>query len=180
MRTQELPEEIRGPAFSPHDVLGPTGDSMGKQGAAIALTVMLPFAVAIPQASAGPATDALSTCLADSTTGKDRKELARWVYAGMSAHPEIRGLSNVSGDVRDGFDRRMAEILTRLLTESCSSQAARALEEDGAASFEIAFGSIGKLAMQELMSDADVKAAFGGYQKYVDPARFEAAFPRGK
>ncbi len=134
----------------------------------------------MPRAWAGPATDALSTCLTDSTTGKDRKELARWVYAGMSAHPEIRNLSKVTGEARDGFDRGMADILTRLLTESCNSEAARALEDEGATSFEIAFGSVGKLAMQELMSNPEVEAAFGGYEKYVDPAKFEAAFARGR
>ena len=153
---------------------------MGRKSAGIASALLLALAAAVPQANAGPATDALSTCLADSTTGKDRKELARWVYAGMSAHPEIRNLSKVSPEARDGFDRSIAEILTRLLTENCNAEAAHALKAEGAASFEAAFGSVGRLAMQELMSNAEVKAAFGGYEKYVDQKRFDAAFPDGR
>lgn len=141
-----------------------------------ALVAALPFAI-LP-AHASPATDALSACLADSTTGKDRKDLARWMFAGMSAHPGISSMSSVDDRVRDDLDRNMAGIVTRLLTESCSTQAAAALESDGPASFEAAFGSVGKLAMQELMSNPDVTAAFSGYEKYLDKARFEATFSK--
>jgi hypothetical protein len=28
-----------------------------------------------------------SSCMADSSTGKDRKELARWIFVAMSSHP---------------------------------------------------------------------------------------------
>ena len=34
--------------------------------------------------------EALSRCLADNTSGRDRKDLARWVFFAMAAHPEIK------------------------------------------------------------------------------------------
>jgi hypothetical protein len=34
--------------------------------------------------------DALSTCFADRTSGKDRKDLARWIFLAMAAHPEMK------------------------------------------------------------------------------------------
>lgn len=150
---------------------------MGRKFVAVAMAAALSL-VAMAEASAGPATDALSVCLADSTTGKDRKDLARWMFAGVSAHPEMRSLSKVTPEMRDNLDRNMGGIVTRLLTEDCSSQAALAMEQDGSESFEKAFGSIGRLAMQELMSNQDVTVAFSGYEKYLDKARFDAVFSK--
>ena len=31
----------------------------------------------------------LSTCVADNTSGKQRKDLARWVFFAMAAHPDF-------------------------------------------------------------------------------------------
>ena len=44
-------------------------------------------------AQSTPAGDALGRCLADNTTGRGRKDLARWVFVSMAAHPEIRPLA---------------------------------------------------------------------------------------
>lgn len=42
-------------------------------------------------AVAGPASDALGVCMADFLNGKERKELGKWIFIGMSAHPEKDG-----------------------------------------------------------------------------------------
>jgi hypothetical protein len=34
--------------------------------------------------------------MADSSTGKDRKELARWIFVAMSSHPELKGLTTIT------------------------------------------------------------------------------------
>ena len=86
---------------------------------AIALTVTLMPAVSV----AGPATDALASCVADNTTGKDRKDLAKWVFVAMSAHPEIKPLSKASDAVKESLDKNLANIATKLITESCRTEA---------------------------------------------------------
>lgn len=136
------------------------------------------FAAMSPTVTAGPASDALTTCVADNTTGKDRKELAQWMFIAMAAHPEIKPLSNVTDDVRNGLNQRMAAMATRLITENCRVESMLAMETEGGASFEAAFGSLGKLAMQEFMSNPAVNASFVEYTKYLDKQKFEAAFPR--
>lgn len=133
-------------------------------------------AIATSSAIAGPASDALGTCLSDNTTGKERKDLARWIFVGMSAHPDIQSLSKVTEATRDELDRMMAAIVTRLMTENCRSQANLAMEKEGAASFQAAFGAIGKLAMQELMSNPDVNSSFTNYSKYLDTNKINSAF----
>jgi hypothetical protein len=139
---------------------------------AVALTVTLMPAVSV----AGPATDALASCVADNTTGKDRKDLAKWVFVAMSAHPEIKPLSKASDAVKESLDKNLANIATKLITQSCRTEAHLAFSTEGEKSFEFAFNALGRLAMQELTTNPAVAASFSNYVKYLDRAKFEAAF----
>lgn len=127
-------------------------------------------------AMAGPAADALTTCITDNTTGKDRKDLAQWIYAGMSVHPDMKRLSTVSAATREELDKMLAGLATKLLTESCRKEAKLAITSEGNSSFEAAFSALGKLAMQELMTNPAVHASFSNYTKYLDRSKFDAAF----
>jgi hypothetical protein len=140
------------------------------------IVAILSSVAAVSSATAGPATDALSTCVADNTSGKDRKDLAQWVFVAMSAHPEIQPLSHVTEANRDELDKKLAALATRLVTENCQAEAKAAIKTEGPDSFKVAFGALGQLAMQELMSNPAVNEAFGRYVKYLDNAKFEKAF----
>ncbi|MGL4603583.1 MAG: hypothetical protein ACRCU9_05490 [Iodobacter sp.] len=142
----------------------------------ISVTILAAVAISITAlpASAGADTDALATCLADNTTGKDRKDMARWVFVGMSAHPEIRSLSNVTEKDREDLDKTMAALLTKLIVKNCPSQAKTAMQSEGAAAFQAAFGAIGKLAMQELMTNPEVNSSFSRFSKYMDKNKIDS------
>ena len=146
---------------------------MNKFASALALAVIVSV-IAVSPATAGSATDALSTCMADNTTGKDRKDLARWIFVTMATHPEIQRFSNITEANRDELDKALAAMVTKLVTESCRTEAKVAIEEGGA-SFEAAFEVIGKLAMQELMSNPSVNSSFTRYTKFLDKAKFNSA-----
>lgn len=128
---------------------------------------------------AGPHAEALSACLANATSGKDRKELARWVFVAMSSHPEISSLSTVTPDVRDKTDQNMGRLVTRLLSEDCTTQAKAALEKEGNTAMRTAFEALGRLAMQELMTNKAVGAGVSGFEKYVDKAKLDAKLKSG-
>ena len=132
-------------------------------------------AMAAPEVVMGPATAALATCFSDNTTGKERKDFAKFVFFGMSAHPDMQGFTNITGADREELDRTAAAIVTRLLIESCRSQAKLAVEKEGAASFQAAFGTLGMLAMQELMSNPKVASSFTNYSKYLDANKINSA-----
>ncbi|MBS1139287.1 MAG: hypothetical protein H6R13_740 [Proteobacteria bacterium] len=102
--------------------------------------------------------------------------MARWVFVGMASHPEIKTLSNVTQENRDTFDKTMANLVTRLMTENCLAQARSAMEKDGGEAFKVAFGVVGKLAMQELMSNPNVNASFSDFAKYIDQKKLNSAF----
>ncbi|MCY4745930.1 hypothetical protein NYO99_13175 [Pelomonas sp. UHG3] len=139
-------------------------------------TLLLSLAAALPlSAQAGPKAQALGACLADSTTGKDRKDLARWIFIAMATHPEIKDLSRVDQPARDGADEAAAKLFTALLAERCQVQAREAVQAEGQAGMVAAFQTLGALAMQELMSNPEVAAAVGGFERRVDRAKVDAA-----
>lgn len=127
-------------------------------------------------ATAGPNVDRLSTCLADATSGKERKELAQWVFINMSTHPEMQGMSKITAAEREAADRRMADLSTRLLMDNCKTQAKLVVDTEGVAALSPAFELLGRLAIQELLSNAAVRASFTNYVKYLDKARFDSTF----
>ncbi len=131
-------------------------------------------------AIAGPASDALSVCLADNTSGKDRKDLARWIFLAMSVHPEIRGLSSATVATRTEADKTMAALVTRLLTVNCEKQTKDVSALEGNAGMFTAFKSLGEVAMRELMSNPDVTASVGGYAKYLDQKKLESVLGKVK
>lgn len=133
-------------------------------------------AVISGSAVAGPAADELSICIADNTTGKERKILARWIFSAISVHPEMRDISTTTEKTRQRIDEETGNIVTKLITDSCSLQAKVALDVEGSSSFEFAFSSLGKIAMQELMSNKEVNASISNFEKYLDKKKFESVF----
>jgi hypothetical protein len=137
--------------------------------------VLLLSVSALAQAQA-PA-DSLSRCLADNTTGKDRKDLARWVFLAMAAHPEIKQYaSDAAASGTEETHKAMAGIFTRLLTESCPQQTLAAFKLGGATAIQVGFHTLGQLAMQELMSDSAVSATMGGFQKHLNQEKLNQLF----
>ncbi|MFM2483317.1 hypothetical protein [Celerinatantimonas sp. YJH-8] len=149
---------------------------MKKLASGLAAVILGSMMAVSSAATASPATSALTRCVADNTTGKDRKDLALWVFVAMSSHPEIKPYSKVTDTERDQIDKKLAVLATKLVTENCKEEAKAAIKSDGAASFRVAFGTLGRLAMQELMTNPDVRKSFSNYTKYIDKSKFDAAF----
>jgi hypothetical protein len=126
-------------------------------------------------AIAGDYTSALGSCLADNTTGKDRRDLARWIYVAMSEHPEMGRLSKIPAEAKEEAFKTTGSLVTRLLSENCASQAREAIKHEGPASFQGAFEVLGRLAMQELMTNGDVNAAVSSLGRYADQKKLDAA-----
>ncbi len=129
-------------------------------------------------AIAQAAPDALGRCLADNTTGKDRKELARWIFAAMTGHPEMKSMSAATAADVEASTRQAAAIFTKLLADTCSKEIRAAVDAGGASALESGFQMLGQLAMQELMTNPQVAGTLGSIEKYVDRARIDAALRR--
>ena len=120
-------------------------------------------------------TQTLGTCLVDSLTGKERKQLAKWIYFAIAAHPEMVSFSNITNDDRIETDKHIGDLVTRLLVEDCASEVKVARKTDPLA-LQKAFELVGKVAMQELMNNQSVKTAISNYVKYADQNKINALF----
>ncbi|WNZ56023.1 hypothetical protein QT397_24805 [Microbulbifer sp. MKSA007] len=118
----------------------------------------------------------LSICLTDSMNGKERKNLAKWIFFGMSSHSSIKPFSKVTeSDIGDS-SKYVGALITRLITEDCPSQAKAASKVLGSAAFDQAFKVVGEVAMQELMAEPSVGHSLGAFEKHLDKEKFNAVF----
>lgn len=139
------------------------------------IVALLVAFIAFP-AVAGPQTEALETCLTDNTSGKERKELVRWILLAMAAHPDMQELSSVTTATRQQAAQAVGSLFTRLLSETCARETRAAVEKEGSESLGVAFSFLGKLAMQELMANKNVTASMSEVTQYLDRKKLEAAF----
>lgn len=142
-----------------------------------ALIAVCALASATPTlAAGGPQEEALSKCLAESTTGKERKQFAEWVFLAMAAHPEIKQfLAPAANAAADEANQTLARTFMRLVTESCAKEARDAYQLGGAVAFQSSFSVLGQLAMQELMSDRAVTESMSAFAKYLDEKKLNDA-----
>jgi hypothetical protein len=119
--------------------------------------------------------DTLGRCLSDTTSGKDRKELARWIFVAMTTHPEIKALSSATPEDIDSASRAAGALFTRLMAEACANEMKAAIQAGGPAAIQAGFQTLGQLAMQELMTNAQVGAAMSVVDRYVDRSKIDAA-----
>jgi len=92
----------------------------------------------------------------------------------MSAHPEIGAIARPEPATVEAAQRSVGVLLTRLIAESCPSEMRAVVNVDGAAGIRFAFEQLGKMAMQELITNQRVTEAIGGFERFLDKARLEA------
>lgn len=140
-----------------------------------AAALALGLSLGAQPARANPQVQAAQTCLADSTSGKDRKVLGRWIFSALAAHPDISALSKVGEAEREQISKEFADLFTRLVSQDCASEFRALASSQGADAMGQAFEHLGKVAMQELMGDPAVNGAISVFEKYVDEQALERA-----
>ena len=124
-------------------------------------------------ASAGVYTDDLSKCLVNSSGTEDKIALIQWVFSTLTLNPAVASLSSVKPEQRDEFDRKLAEIATRLVLVDCRKQTIDAVKYEGEKSIESSFEVLGNIAARALMSDPTVASGTQGFIKYLDQSKFQ-------
>lgn len=137
------------------------------------LSVLIASGLVLASSATLAAPLSLGNCLVDSLNGKERKVLAKWIFFAMGAHPEMSSYANVNGGDRVTTDKEVAALIGRLLAEDCASQLAQTRQADATA-INKAFELVGRVAMQELMTNQQVTGAITNYAKYIDPRHMKA------
>jgi hypothetical protein len=124
--------------------------------------------------------DALKSCLAQNTSAKERKDLVKWTFLALAAHPDIKAHASASAERdREDSSRTVATLVTRLLTEACVDEARAVMASgDGQASMEQAFASLGEMAMMELVVEKSVQDAMMRFTTFLDQQRMTEAFSK--
>jgi hypothetical protein len=138
--------------------------------------LLIAFFLYAPALAVADSAAALSACVTDNTSGKQRKDLARWVFLAMAAHPELKPYTTPDIDAaREATDKLLAELFVDLITQKCAAEAGATFEERGTAGLQVAFEQLGRVAMLELMSNPDTTAAMSGFEKHLDREKISAA-----
>ena len=136
----------------------------------VALTTCL--LAGLPVTAATP-TDTLSGCLVDAMNGRERKNLAKWVFLAMAAHPDLKPYSNATANDITESNQFVGTLITRLLTEDCPNELKSATDVDPLA-LQNSFRLVGQVAMQELMTNQETVKALTDYVQYTDQDKINA------
>lgn len=135
---------------------------------------ILAAALLIPcTAFASPLTDTLGKCLADNTTGRDRIDLAKWIFLGMAAHPDMKAFATTSPNSVEVAQKSVAGLFTKLIGTSCANEMRDVVKAEGPDGARIAFEYLGKMAMQELMGNQQVNATIQGFARFVNHSKID-------
>ncbi len=110
----------------------------------------------------------LERCLLQSATQEDKNVLARYIYAGMSKHPLVKNLSDISPDELDNINKDTAQVLETLLIEKCKNETKTVFESKNEEALVQAMEKLGESAGLELVSHPDVENSFTDIDKYFD------------
>jgi hypothetical protein len=133
--------------------------------------VAISMLIGTPAFSQAPA-DALSSCMVDNLNGKERKSLAKWIFFAIGAHPDIKSYMQATPADMRASDEYVGSLITRLLTVDCPAPL-KAAYAANPASLENAFGVVGEVAMQELMTNEDVNKTLTNYVHFTDTDKID-------
>ena len=128
-------------------------------------------------ARAGSYADKLSQCLIRATTPADQKIVVRWAFATMALDPDVATMASVTPAQRAAINQRAGELVTNLLTQSCSQPVQQALMFEGTSGAEAAFEAWGRWAVTGLVSEPHVAQGMGELLQYIDIGKLMSLVP---
>ncbi len=131
------------------------------------------FLAASSTSVAGVYTDDLSRCLVESSTSEDKLTLVKWMFTAMALHPAVKSMAPVTENQRDIANKNVADLLSKLLTETCVVQSRKAIKYEGTFAIQSSFQILGQVAAQELFSNPNVAAGMGGLERHIDSKRIQ-------
>ena len=144
-----------------------------KHGAVVLSAVLCLTTTISTPASAGPYGDDLSKCLVKSSSDADKNLLIKWLFAGVTLHSELKGMSSVSDAQREELSKAIAKVVERLLTDSCKTELQAAVKYEGRTTLVGSFQVLGQVAAMGMFSDQNVSAFMSGFVNHLDKEKLE-------
>jgi hypothetical protein len=130
--------------------------------------VLVAGSAMVNTAQAGQSVDALSDCLVKATTATDKTTVLQWTFSALSAHPDLKAMSNVSEEQRTQLDQKFAHVLQRVIVEQCAAQMKTVIQTEGFQAVGESFQALGRSTGEEIIKNPAVKQQLNGILRYID------------
>ncbi len=127
-------------------------------------------------AFAGQYVDQLSNCLVAATSQEDRSTVVQWMFVALSAHPDLKGFSNVSAAQKDQLDQKLASVLQKTIAEKCQAQTKAVIQNEGLQAVGESFQALGQTTGKAILNDPAVNSQLRGALRYLDLNQLAATF----
>lgn len=127
-------------------------------------------------ATAGQTVDQLSDCLVKATTATDKTTVLQWTFSALSAHPDLKALSNVTDAQREQLDQKFAQVLQRVIVEQCAAQTKAVIQTEGLQAVGDSFQALGRSTGEAIIQNPEVKKQLQGVIRYVDLNKLVTTF----
>ncbi|WP_416202533.1 hypothetical protein [Acinetobacter sp. ANC 4558] len=125
---------------------------------------------------AGSSVDQLSDCLVQSTTAADKTAVLQWTFVALSAHPDLKAFSQVSPEQKQQLDKKVAQVLQRIIVEQCSAQTKTVIQQEGIEAVGDSFQELGRSTGEEILKNPEVKQQLKGLVRYMDLTKLVTTF----
>ncbi len=134
----------------------------------LSISIIFILSSQIATAFAGPYTDDLTKCLVESTTVSDRVKFVKWMFFAISMHPVAKNYASISEEQILETSKQTANLVMKLLTESCREKAQKAIKYEGQTALQKSFQTLGQIAAQDIFTNPEVAAVMSGLEKNLD------------
>lgn len=125
---------------------------------------------------AGQYVDQLSQCLVNATSEQDRSTVVQWMFVALSAHPDLKGFSNVSPEQKQQLDQKLATVLQNTIADKCQAQTKAVIQNEGIQAVGQSFQALGQTTGKAILNDPAVNAQLRGTLLYIDLSKLAATF----
>lgn len=125
---------------------------------------------------AGQYVDQLSQCLVSATSEQDRSTVVQWMFVALSAHPDLKGFSNVSPEQKDQLDRKLAAVLQTTIADKCQAQTKAVIQNEGIQAVGESFQALGQITGKAILNDPAVNTQLRGAIRYIDLNKLAVTF----
>jgi len=109
-------------------------------------------------------------------TATDKTTVLQWTFAALSAHPDLKALSNVTDAQRTQLDQKFAQVLQRVIVEQCSAQTKAVIQAEGVQAVGESFQELGRSTGEDIIKNPEVKKQLQGVIRYVDINKLVVTF----
>ena len=142
-------------------------------GRIVILSVFSVLALVPKPVFAGPYGYDMAKCLVRSTTDADKGALVQWMFAAISLNPEVKSMVTMTMMQRDAYNKRVANLIMRLLTVTCKKETQIAIKKEGQVAIPNSFRILGAVAARRLITHPAVSAYIAGTEKYMDKKKLQ-------